>query len=651
MRLLKIMILGIVCMSLMLGIVSTGLGVELPSPKQYSTIQEYQRITGKKILKLNEAPMLAELVKQGKLPPLEKRLPEEPAVVEPLEEIGQYGGKMRVAFTGAGEASEILIQGLLTAEMYRLGKPIPNIVKDFKASKDQKTFTFYLRKGLRWSDGEPFTVDDILFWYEDVIGNKELTPAFPLRFTSGTEHIPAKFEKIDDYTLKIFFAGPKPDLLSCLATGWVGDREIFMPKHYLKQFHPKYQDPKRLETMAKEAGFDFWYQLFWDKNSWTTNPDRPVMFPWKVKVPSPNTPVILERNPYYWKVDPAGNQLPYIDSIVIDIVSNAELINIKAMSGDLDFQSRHLFLANYPVFMQNRDKGNYRVLRWVVPSNTVSIALNQNTKDSKLRKLFQDRRFRIALSLAINRDEINQVVFLGLGTPRQASLIKRDPFYDPEWEKEYIEYNPKEANRLLDTLGLTKRDKDGFRLFPDGSPLNLTIEVAPIFADWPTVSEMVANYWRKVGIKTAVKVEQDTLYYTRAAAGETEVVVFPFNNTAAWGVLVYPDHLLGIGASFALPWIPSYGRWYLSGGKSGEEPTGDIKRIYQLWDRAISSTSEKERAAAIKGIIDIHKRNLYLIGTVSQDVLPVIAKNNLRNVPEGVDQWPCLGFPEQFFFK
>ena len=644
-------ILMTVCMSLILGVVSIGLGGELSSPKQYSTVQEYQRITGKKIPKLNEAPMLAELVKQGKLPPLEKRLPEEPAVVEPLEEVGQYGGKMRVAFTGAGEASEILIQGLLTAEMYRLGKPIPNIVKDFKASKDQKTFTFYLRKGLRWSDGEPFTVDDILFWYEDVIGNKELTPAFPLRFTSGTEHIPAKFEKIDDYTLKIFFAGPKPDLLSCLATGWVGDREIFMPKHYLKQFHPKYQDPKRLETMAKEAGFDFWYQLFWDKNSWTTNPDRPVMFPWKVKVPSPNTPVILERNPYYWKVDPAGNQLPYIDSIVIDIVSNAELINIKAMSGDLDFQSRHLFLANYPVFMQNRDKGNYRVLRWVVPSNTVSIALNQNTKDSKLRKLFQDRRFRIALSLAINRDEINQVVFLGLGTPRQASLIKRDPFYDPEWEKEYIEYNPKEANRLLDTLGLTKRDKDGFRLFPDGSPLNLTIEVAPIFADWPTVSEMVANYWRKVGIKTAVKVEQDTLYYTRAAAGETEVVVFPFNNTAAWGVLVYPDHLLGIGGSFALPWIPSYGRWYLSGGKSGEEPTGDIKRIYQLWDRAISSTSEKERAAAIKGIIDIHKRNLYLIGTVSQDVLPVIAKNNLRNVPEGVDQWPCLGFPEQFFFK
>jgi len=651
MRYLKILILVMVCISLILGIVPMGLGGEVPSPKQYSTIQEYQRVTGKKISKFSEAPMLTELVKQRKLPSLEKRLPEEPAVIEPLEEVGQYGGKMRIAFTGAGEASEVLIQGLLTAEMYRLGKPIPNIVKDFKVSKDQKVFTFYLRKGLRWSDGNPFTADDILFWYEDVIGNKELTPTFPLRFTSGTEHIPAKFEKIDDYTLKIFFAGPKPDLLSCLATGWVGDREIFMPKHYLKQFHPKYQDPKRLETMAKEAKFDFWYQLFWDKNNWTTNPERPVMFPWKVKVPSPNSPVILERNPYYWKIDPAGNQLPYIDSIVIDIVSNAELINIKAMSGDLDFQARHLFLANYPVFMQNRDKGNYRVLRWVVPSNTVSIALNQNTKDSKLRKLFQDRRFRIALSLAINRDEINQVVFLGLGTPRQASLTKRDPFYDPEWEKEYIEYNPKEANKLLDTLGLTKRDKDGFRLLPDGSPLNLTIEVAPIFADWPTVSEMVANYWRKVRIKTAVKVEQDTLYYTRAAAGETEVVVFPFNNTAAWGVLVYPDHLLGIGGSFALPWIPSYGRWYLSGGKSGEEPTGDIKRIYQLWDRAISSTSEKERAAAIKGIIDIHKRNLYLIGTVSQDVLPVIAKNNLRNVPEGVDQWVSLGFPEQFFFK
>jgi peptide/nickel transport system substrate-binding protein len=647
-KLVKLLVLGLISISLVLSSVSFALSKEISYPKQYNSPAEYQKITGKRITKFSEAPMLAELVKQGKLPPLEKRLPEEPAVVEPLEEIGQYGGKMRVAFTGAGEASEILIQGLLTAEMYRLGKPIPNIVKDFKASKDQKVFTFYLRKGLKWSDGEPFTVDDILFWYEDVIGNKELTPTFPLWLTFGADRTPAKFEKIDDYTLRITFAGPKPDFIQRMAT--TGQREIFMPKHYLRQFHPKYQDPKKLEAMAKEAKFDFWYQYFWNRNDWTTNPDRPVMFPWKVKVPSPNTPVILERNPYYWKVDPAGNQLPYIDSIVIDVVSNAELINIKAMSGDLDFQARHLFLANYPAFMENRSKGNYRVLRWTRPATAEPmIALNQNAKDPKLKKLFQERKFRIALSLAINRNEINQVVFLGLGTPMQASLSKRDPYYSPEWAKAYAEYNPKEANKLLDTLGLTKRDKDGFRLFPDGSPLNLTIEVAPIFADWVTVCEMVANYWGKVGIKTAIKVEQDTLYYTRARAGEPDIVAFPFDNTAAWGILVFPDHV--IGTHSAVPWIPEYARWYLSGGKSGEEPTGDIKRIYQLWDRAISSTSEKERASAIKGIIDIHKRNIYLIGTVGDYPLLCIVKNNLRNVPEGVDQWPCLGFPEQFFFK
>ncbi|HOP56214.1 MAG TPA: ABC transporter substrate-binding protein [bacterium] len=648
MKYLKMLILIMVCISLILGIVPISLGAEVPSPKQYATIQEYQKVTGKKISRFNEAPMLAELVKQGKILPVEKRLPEEPAVIEPLEEIGQYGGKMRIAFTGAGEASEVLTQGLLTAEMYRLNKPIPNIVKDFKASKDQKIFTFYLRKDLRWSDGTPFTADDILFWYEDVINNKELTPTFPLWLTFGADRKPAKFERIDDYTLRITFAGPKPDFVQRMAT--TNQREIFMPKHYLKQFHPKYQDAKRLETMAKEAKFDFWYQLFWNKNDWATNPDRPVMFPWKVKVPSPNTPVILERNPYYWKIDPAGNQLPYMDSIIIDIVSNAELINMKAMSGDLDFQSRHLFVANYPAFMGNRDKGNYRVLKWIRPATAEPmIALNQNTKNSKLRPLFQDRRFRIALSLAINREEINQVVYLGLGTPMQASLSKRDPYYSSEWAKAYIEYNPKEADRLLDILGLTKRDKDGFRLLPDGDPLNLTIEVAPIFADWVTVCEMVANYWSKIGIKTAIKVVQDTLYYTRARAGEPDIVAFPFDNTAAWGILVFPDHV--IGTHSAVPWIPDYSRWYLSGGKSGEEPSGDIKRIYQLWDRAISTANEKERSAAIKGIIDIHKRNIYLIGTVGDDPLICIAKNNLKNVPDGVDQWPCLGFPEQFFFK
>ncbi|MBC7319552.1 ABC transporter substrate-binding protein, partial [bacterium] len=348
MRCLRVIFLVAVCVSLILGVVPFNFGAEIPSPKQYSTVQEYQRVTGKKITRFNEAPMLAELVKQGKLPSLEKRLPEEPAVVEPLEEVGQYGGKINTAMVSPGEFEEALIQGLLCAEMYRLGKPKPNIVKDIKVSKDQSIFSFYLRKGLRWSDGAPFTVDDILFWYEDVINNKELTPTFPVRFTFGPDRKPAKFEKIDDYTLRIVFAGPKPDFLSVLATGWGGDRIIYMPKHYLKQFHPKYQDPKKLEAMIKEANFNFWYELFWNKNDWTTNPERPVMFPWKVKIPSiGGSPLILERNPYYWKIDSAGNQLPYIDTIVVNIMQDAEIINMKAIAGELDFQARHLYLANY----------------------------------------------------------------------------------------------------------------------------------------------------------------------------------------------------------------------------------------------------------------------------------------------------------------
>ncbi|MBC7321194.1 ABC transporter substrate-binding protein [bacterium] len=616
---------------------------------QYATPSEYQKATGKKITKFSEAPMLAELVKQGKLPPVEKRLPKEPAVVVPLEEVGQYGGTWKRAATGIGDVgtfvTEVLHQYLLRCDIDPKTPSYPNLAKRYTASRDNMVFTFYLREGLKWSDGQPFTADDVIFYYEDVLLNPELTPAFPKDLSPGGK--PAVFEKIDDYTFRVKFSAPSHFFLQALGS-YSYYREFFMPKHYLKQFHPKYTAKDKLQAMAKEAGFERWDQLFNNKADWQ-NPEKPVIYAWKVKQVTPSA-VTFERNPYFWKVDTQGNQLPYIDNVRVEILTNAEVVNLKAIAGELDCQERHLFFANYPVFMENRNKGDYRVIKWLrTAAAEPAILLNQNVKNPMLRRLFTDRRFRIALSLAINREEINQLVYLGMGKVKQAALGSTDYFYDPEWEKAYIEYDPERANKLLDEIGLTKRDKDGFRLDLDGKPLYLTIETYPAFAQWADVAELVRRYWEKIGLRTAVKVIDASLYQTRAAAGEIEIGAYPFDGDAVWGLGPAVINFLGLRP--ACCWAPLYGLWYATGGKGGEAPTGDIKKLYELWDKAMSTTNKARMISLIKEAVNLHKKNIWMIGTVGEWPYLCIAKNNFRNVPEGVVQIPRFACPEQYFFK
>jgi peptide/nickel transport system substrate-binding protein len=445
----------------------------------YNNIQDYQKATGKKIDKFNEAPMLADLVKQGKLPPVEQRLPQEPLVVAPLEEIGQYGGTWRRAAVGVSDVG--IINSRITYEnLVRWSadgkKVVPNVATKWKIEDGGKTFTFYLRKGIKWSDGQPFTAEDIVFWYKEVLLNKDLTPTVATWLTAGGK--PCKIEKVDTYTFRVSFEQPNPLFLINICKS--GGNQFFLPKHYGKQFHIKYAPKEELEKKVKDAGFQFWYQLFDAKvsnsNAWLQNPELPVLQPWRNTTLPTATTMIFERNPYYWKIDPAGNQLPYIDRIAHTLVENREVITMKAVSGEIDMQTRHISLPDYTLLMENRAKGNYRVLNWKQGvGSDVMICLNQNVKDPVLRKIFEDRRFRQALSIAINRDEIWKLIYLGMGKPRQCSLISGVAFYDPEWEKMWAEYDPKKANELLDKIGLNKRDRDGFRLRPDGKTLALTI--------------------------------------------------------------------------------------------------------------------------------------------------------------------------------
>ncbi len=620
-------------------------------PRGQYNLTDYQKLSGKKISTFKEAPQLAELVKQGKLPPVEQRIPKNPAVVEPQEEIGQYGGTWR-RYGHLDWAA----YGYITYEpLVRWGPNLvtlePNIAERWKVSKDGKTFTFYLRKGIRWSDGEPFTADDVMFWYEDIILNKELTPRVPTWLMLGGEI--AKFKKIDDYTVEISFVAPYGLFLYEL--GYRG-REIFAPKHYLKQFHPKYTAKEKLESMAKEAGFQFWYQLFGQKNNIYTNTDRPVVYPWKVVKPWGAEGITAERNPYYFKIDPAGNQLPYLDRVVVYYTSDwkmayLRIISEKATSDASDMQAVGSDISDYSLYMENREKGGYRVILYPGSFPTEpAMMFNQNAKDPVLRSIFRNVKFRQAMSLAINREEINKLLYLGLAEPLQATIVKTSPFYKEEFARAYAEYDPDRASKLLDEIGL-KKGPDGWRLRPDGKRLEITIETRQPLP-WPDVAEMVARYWNNIGVKTAVKVEESSLWSARVNAGEHEVVT--------QGFFCHP--LLVGSSSFNLTgwyaWAPDWALWYSSGGKSGEKPVEDVIKILNLWEKYKATTNPIHRNRLGEEIMRIHAKNIWIIGAGGRHQSWVcIAKNNFRNVPPSGSivyiNPDTEGFlhPEQFFIK
>ena len=264
----------------------------------------------------------------------------------------------------------------------------------------------------------------------------------------------------------------------------------------MKQFHRDTRGLAKLEAMAENAGFELWKQLFEDMRDWR-NPDIPRLWPWIVVAPPPARPAVLERNPYYWKVDPDGNQLPYIDRMTFEIF-DAETINLKAINGEMGMQGRHLQFQNYPLFMEGQKKGDYRIVHWINGSAGANIlALNLNHRDPVLKKVIEDHRFRKALSHALNREELNEADYFGIGKPRQVCPPPSSPFYDAEYERAYIEYDPDRANDLLDQMGLTRRE-DGLRLRPDGAPIKLYIETTSLNN---RILELVASYWTAVGCR------------------------------------------------------------------------------------------------------------------------------------------------------
>lgn len=612
-------------------------------------------LASSQVFAFQQAPMLAELVKAGKLPPVEERLPQDVAVVEPVEEVGEYGGTWSRSTPSVGGAlsSRVLYDPLVRWD-YEGNEVVPNVAKSWDVSADGSTFTFHLRKGMKWSDGATFDADSIMWWYDHVLMNKELTPAVPSWLTVGGE--PVKVEKIDQYTVRFTFADSYGLFLRMLAFSGDG---LYLPGHYLEQFHADFVDTAELDKAVKAAGFDSWTQFYGAKNSYTENTDRPVITAWQMSQRSPDQ-VIAVRNPYYWKVDPAGNQLPYIDRIVGSIVSDEEIIQLRASSGETDFEYQYLRFSNIPLFQQGAQNGDYRVLLWQSGETAITLFPNLNMQgDDVMNKILNDRRFRLALSLAVNRDEINELIYFGMAEPAWKVFLHESEWDKPvsELEKKYADlvslyqYDPERANKLLDEMGLDKRNNQGYRLRPDGKVLSLLIQ--PYDGGLVNVKgfEIVKDYLEQVGIKTSVDPLSGQLWWPTIYASEYQMVGY-LDTRVAWQV--YPRDWAPLRNHTY--WAPLWGLHYDTGGQSGLEPPADIKAVQDKYDRIMSTTDQAEFDRLSTELLLEHGKQLWSIPMGGLIPLPDVAKNNFRNVPEtGYMVWslktPGYVHPEQFFIR
>ena len=368
--------------------------------------------------KFKESPILTEQVKAGKLPPIEQRLPSEPLVVPVVERTGQYGGVWRRAFLGPADFNNYVrvVYDALARFSPDGAKIEPKIAAGWQSSPDFKTWTIRLRKGARWSDGAAFTADDIVFWHKDVILNKDLMPAIPgwLRNADGTA---ASVEKVDAQTVRFTYKQPATLFLTALANQDGGDRTYaaFLPAHYLKRFHPEYTKRDDIDKLVQAAGFKTWTELFAAKNAPFENPERPTMGAWVPVTRVSDQVFTLRRNPYFVGVDPDGNQLPYLDEVRFTFFADIQALNLAAIAGEMDMQERHIQMTNYPVFKENEKSGKYRVITWPTFGGADAVvAFNTSYKaDPEIGKLLANKDFRVALSHAINRDQIKESVFLG----------------------------------------------------------------------------------------------------------------------------------------------------------------------------------------------------------------------------------------------
>lgn len=569
----------------------------------------------------NQSPELNEAVESGELPPIEERLPKEPLIVTPRDEIGQYGGTWNQSIVDMHWRSPVYTKA--NTQFTALNMDLetePDVAKSWETNEDMTVHTITLREGHRWSDGEFFTAEDIRFYYEDLVLNENISTRRESKYVHLGEF--AEFEVVDDYTIKFIFPETHATFEQILTRN---RHEAFAtPKHYLKKYHIDYADEAELQELVEESSYDTWYELFESKAN-VSNYELPVLYPWKLITEAPADRYHYVRNPYFHAVDTEGNQLPYIERVVVEPVGSAEIVNMRALAGDIDLQQRALSIDNIPLYIENQEEGDYKVNMWHHDrGGDPSLIPNHNVKDEVLNELFNNPEFKQAISIAIDRDYINETVFMGLKNPTQFGPLPGYTGYREEFQTAYIEYDPEKANQILDEIGLTEKDSDGYRLRPDnGERLHFRINDHRDETFYADSAELIIEYLREIGLSAVHRTIDGGLHSEQWAVGEGEMLL---DGTSKREPTI-------VNAAFR-HWGPLWEQWWHTDGERGVEPPEEIKRRAEIFDILPSIIDQEEADQLAAEMFEYQAENLYQIGLFAATPSPVISKNFVRNFPE-----------------
>ena len=582
-----------------------------------------------------ETPIFEAAVAAGKLPPVKKRLPEEPFLLKTGQQgfqPGKHGGSLKLLMGRKKDTRQLVVYGYARLVGYDKNfNFVPDILKKFEV-KHGRIFTLHLRKGHRWSDGHPFTSEDFRYYFEDVATNKKIANE-SLPQVMLVEGKPPLFEVLDKHTVRYTWHKPNPFILPRLA----GARPIYLyrPAHYLKKFHIKYTPLRTLEVLVKKAKKRNWVALHYivGQQYKNVNPELPSLQPWVLVTKPPAKRFNFLRNPYYHRVDMNGRQLPYINDVKVNVTSS-KLIPIKAGSGETDLQSRGLNFTNYTLLKRSEKKFGYSTKLWRTAKGARwAIYPNLNFRDMEWRNLFRNVNFRRALSIAIDRHEINQVFYYGLARETNNSVLRESPLFDEKFANRWSQFDLNTANQMLDDLGLVKRNSKGFRLLPNGQPMELTVVFSTEEDEPSDILELVSDTWRKIGIKVLFKPLHREVMRNRIFSGNVQMSIWSSLENGIPNASSSPAELAPTSQQ-QLQW-PMWGQYLETGGKSGQAIDMKVpQKLFELKDAWREARSEGDRIKIWHEMLDTYTSNVFSIGIIASVPQVVLVNNSLQNVPD-----------------
>ena len=599
-----------------------------------------------KPISLINPPSLDRLVKAGRISPIDERIPSVPHVTDPTEtgrEFGRSGGRLTMLMSRDKDVRQMVVYGYARLVGYNDRLVLePDILRDIEV-EEGRVFTLHLRPGHRWSDGHPFTAEDFRFYWEDVALNELVSPSGPPPSMRVDGELP-RFEVLDAVTVRYSWDAPNPIFLNELAAA--APLYIYMPAHYLKQFHGDYADPEALQRLVEGASKRNWASLLNAKNKayHNENPDLPVLQPWILDKAGIGTRKVFRRNPFFHRIDARGVQLPYLDQVVLTI-ADAKLIPAKTATGESDLQARYLRFEDYALLKRSAADNGYRVALWTNGRGSeLALFPNLSVKDEALRQAFRDVRVRRALSLAIDRDEINQVVFYGLGTSSANALLPQSEVALSAAANAYADHDLAAAAALLDEAGYSRDAASGKRLLSNGKPFEIIVESAGESTLESDILLLIGDSFAKLGIGLVTRPSQRELFRNRVYAGEAMMSVWTGLDNGVPTAAMPPTEFAPVRQD-QLQW-PSWGQYYETGGNAGEAPdmpeAVTLLGLYKSWQAA---TDDAARKTIWQAIQQLFADQVFTIGTVSQVPQPVVIANHLKNVPErGLYNWDPGGY-------